>query len=162
MKDEKLINSSNFQVLIIGERFETFDKKIHDLGISELVKCLGRLPHKEVIHYLRKSHLLLLIVETDGVITSKIFEYLATGKPVLALINEGELMDFIQEFSSNSYIVKKYNLKDIITAISECIPNPVLKADLGKKCQNFRRTFNRKELTKQLAETLSTFKGMRR
>jgi glycosyltransferase involved in cell wall biosynthesis len=158
MKDDKLINASNFQVLIIGERYETFDRKISDLGISELVKCLGRLPHEEAIAYLRKSHLLLLIVETEGVITSKVFEYLATGKPVLALIKGGELMDFIQEFSPNSHVVTRYNSKDIITAISESFCNPAVSAGSGKKCQNFRRAFNRKELTKQLAETLDAFK----
>ncbi len=154
MKDEELITESNFQVLIVGERFKIFEREVQALGLSAIVKTLDRVSHEEATEYLKKSHLLLLIVETEGIMTSKIFEYLATGKPILALIQTGELMDFIQAFSSNSFIVTEPSSEEITRAIRKCFRYYSSKAYQKERPKEFIENFNRRELTRQLAETL--------
>ncbi|NIM58370.1 MAG: glycosyltransferase [Candidatus Aminicenantes bacterium] len=154
MIDGKLIRESNFQVLIVGEKIRGFEEEVHNLGLSGIVKTLGRVPHEEAINYLRKSHFLLLIVQTQGIMTSKIFEYLATGKPILALIQTGELMDFIQAFSSNSFIVTEPSSQEITRAIRKCFRCYSSKAEQKERRKEFIESFNRKELTRQLAEIL--------
>jgi len=86
--------------------------------------------------------------------TSKIFEYLATGKPILALIKAGELMNLIQNFSSCSYIVAEPDLQETIRGIRECFRYCLSRIDLKERDKKFLRDFNRRELTRQLAEII--------
>jgi glycosyltransferase involved in cell wall biosynthesis len=47
-------------------------------------RCLGFLPQSEAFRYLEESDYLLVTMMHAGSVTGKVFEYLATGKPVLA------------------------------------------------------------------------------
>lgn len=149
MKDEERINESFFQVLLIGEKFEFFNREIQALGLSGIVKHMGRIPHKEAIDYLKKSHLLLLIVETEGIITSKIFEYIAVGKPILALIKEGEIRNLIKKYSQNSYLLFTPDNDEIIMAIEDCYKSYSMHRWEPNK--SFAALYNRENQTKQLA-----------
>ncbi len=155
LKAGKLVDESNFQMFIVGERFNAFEERIQELGLAGIVKTLGRLPHSEAVLFLMRSHLLLLMVETEGIITSKIFEYLASGKPILALIKPGELMDLIQEFSPGSTIVTSYDSKEIKKVIQECFHGDRCHWEPRDDIERFRSAFNRRELTRQLVEILN-------
>ena len=154
MKQKKIFNESNFQVFIVGERFKTFENKVQELGLSDIVKTLGRVSHSKASRFLIHSNLLLLIVETEGILTSKIFEYIASGKPILALIKAGELMDLIREFSPNSKIVTSYNSEEIMNAIQECFQVNKRQLEWNDETKRFRNIFNRRELTRQLVDFL--------
>lgn len=66
-----------------------------------LVKRLGFLPQAEAFRHLEESDLLLLVVNTPGAHSGKFFEYLATGKPILAVSpKEGELARMMKETGS--------------------------------------------------------------
>jgi glycosyltransferase involved in cell wall biosynthesis len=156
MKDEGMIHESSFQVLLIGEPFEFLDRKVQVLGLSEIVRNIGRLPHGEAIVFLKKSHLLLLIVETEGIMTSKVFEYLATGKPILALIKEGEIRDLIEKYSKNAYILTDPDISRIVMAVVDCYKNYLGRS--FESNESFMSTFNRKYRTMQLAMYLEEVK----
>jgi glycosyltransferase involved in cell wall biosynthesis len=155
MKVDQRLDESNFQVFIVGEKFEEFVGKVEELGLVEMVQTLGRLPHSEALHYLSRSHVLLLLNETEAIFPSKIFEYLATGKPILALLRPGELMDLIQEFSPHTTIVTSYETEEIIKGIERCLQREVSLPERQDSTERFRRRFNRRELTRQLAEILA-------
>lgn len=57
------------------------------------VRQLGFVPKEEGIRYLEESDFLLLIATDPGCHTAKLFEYLATGKPILALSARGGEID---------------------------------------------------------------------
>jgi glycosyltransferase involved in cell wall biosynthesis len=162
MKANKLVDESNFQVFIVGERFNAFEERVQELGLAGIVKTLGRLPHLEAVRFLMRSHLLLLMVETEGIITSKVFEYLASGKPILALINPGELMDLIREYSPVSTIVTSYDSKEIMKGIQECLRSDRCHLQWRDAYKRFRSAFNRRELTRQLVEILNVLLEDRR
>jgi glycosyltransferase involved in cell wall biosynthesis len=154
MKTDKRLDESNFQVFIVGETFDAFSGKVDALGLSGMVKTLGRLPHSEAVRYLSRSHLLLFLNETEAIFPSKIFEYLATGKPMLALIRSGELMDLIQEYSPHSTIITSYHTEEIIKGIEHCLRREVSHAERQDSIERFRSKFNRTELTRQFASIL--------
>lgn len=154
MKVRKLIDESNFQVLIVGEKSKGFCEKVEELGLSGIVKTLGRISHSEALNYLSRSHLLLLLNETEAIFPSKIFEYLATGKPILALIRSGELMNLIQEFSPHPTIVTSYHTEEISKGIERCLQFEVCHSERRELTERFRSEFNRKELTRQLVKVL--------
>ena len=47
-------------------------------------RCLGFMPQSEAFRYLEESDYLLVTMMHAGSVTGKVFEYLATGKPILA------------------------------------------------------------------------------
>ena len=59
----------------------------HDL--RERVELLPRVPHREAVRLMRQSTVLLLVTpqveEASAVVPGKLFEYLAAGRPILAL-----------------------------------------------------------------------------
>src|SRR5271157_6390798 len=49
----------------------------------------GFLPQQQAFHELEHSHCLLLLIGTPSVHSGKLFEYLATGIPILAITPRG-------------------------------------------------------------------------
>jgi glycosyltransferase involved in cell wall biosynthesis len=146
------IPPERLEVLFIGETDEEIAKTISTLGLSSYVSCRERVPHPVAMRYLNQSHLLLLI-ESGDVMTTKVFEYLATGKPILALIKEGEIKELIEKYSKNSYILTNPDIKQIITAIMDCYQK--YENHPSEPNELFMSLFNRKEQTKQLAMSLN-------
>lgn len=60
----------------------------------------GYLPHAESVRALRESDVLLLLIVDDpqsrGMLTGKLFEYLGSGTPILALAPPGEAAELIE------------------------------------------------------------------
>lgn len=59
----------------------------HDL--TTITEHVPYVEHKEAIRYMRQAGLLLLVIEefpqAEGMMTGKIYEYLASGRPVLGI-----------------------------------------------------------------------------
>jgi glycosyltransferase involved in cell wall biosynthesis len=150
---EKKIPSGRFRVLFVGERYAEIEKMIADHGLSAYVSCVDRVPHEVAVDYLNRSHVLLLI-ETLDVMTTKVYEYLATGKPMLCLIREGgELEGLIRSFSTHASILGNDPAR-IKEALGSCFEvyqtggyRPVVN-------EEFRNRFSRMEQTRRLADLL--------
>ena len=70
-----------------------FKGMVRACGISGLVAETGYVPHSESVLRMMDSDLLLLFLPSDsspGVVTGKLFEYLASGIPILGMVPEGE------------------------------------------------------------------------
>lgn len=65
------------------------------------VKQMGFFPYEEALHLLEETDFLLLPVDSPTAHAGKLFEYLATGKPILALTPpHGEVARMIRETAS--------------------------------------------------------------
>ncbi len=62
---------------------------VQEHGLESLVKACGTVPRSEILERQRRSNLLLLIQTGDGALPSKLFEYMGTGIPILALVDAG-------------------------------------------------------------------------
>ena len=79
--------ASGAQVLFVGKLGEE-GPLIQEFGLTDLVRQVGYLPHRESIRYLLGADLLLLVGgQHRWEETGKVYEYLATSKPILALIH---------------------------------------------------------------------------
>ncbi|MBN1895771.1 glycosyltransferase, partial [bacterium] len=77
------------------------DEMIAAYRLQHCVRRTGYVPHLEAVRRLRAADLLVLIVSADsgeGIVTGKVFEYLASGKPVLALAPECEAGAWIRAY----------------------------------------------------------------
>lgn len=58
-------------------------------GLAERVEHVPYVPHQEAVRHMQTSALLLLVVEdfpaAEGMMTGKLYEYLASGRPVLGI-----------------------------------------------------------------------------
>lgn len=80
---------SAVKIRLAGVVGEEVLQSIHDFGLGEYVEQLGYLSHDNVLRIQQKSQVLLLLEidseETKGIIPGKLFEYLNTKRPILAI-----------------------------------------------------------------------------
>lgn len=150
---EKRIPSDQLRVLFIGERYREVEETIANKGLSTHVTYLDRVPHEVAMEYLNKAHVLLLI-ETSDVMTTKVYEYLATGKPILCLVRQGgELEGLIRRFSPGAYILPD-DLNRIRKAIESCFDAYQAGHYAPFVNDQFSIRFSRMEQTRRLADSL--------
>lgn len=75
---------------------------VEALGLGDIVRVMGNLPHKEALGLMKGADALLLIgdVSSDAgaYIPGKLYEYMGIGKPILALNKAGEATGIIENF----------------------------------------------------------------
>ena len=117
------------------------------------VRCCGYLPHRESVALARSADLLLLLLSdqpgAERVVPAKLFEYLAIGKPILAICGAGETKQLLKQaeqkfnFSPND----QEGIANFIRSYLDQPPSFTL-------ARNIKR-FSRRELTQQLADVLT-------
>ena len=151
-------NKRNIQILIVGLESESIKAVLNKYNLQNTVKFTGVVHQKKAIEYLCKSHLLFLIqgaTEKRCIpIAGKTFEYLNTGKPLLAILPDGDNVDLIRKYSDNSYIINSFEINDVSDAIDDCyIKWELSKLDVShKNREEFEQNFNRKNLTMELVD----------
>lgn len=91
-------------VRLVGNVGQATLAQVAALGLEDVVEATGYLPHRRSIAYLLGADVLLLVVAAGpgsaGVLTGKIFEYLAARRPILALAPPGAAADLVRESRS--------------------------------------------------------------
>jgi glycosyltransferase involved in cell wall biosynthesis len=122
--------------------------------LQDIIKLTDLVPLKKSFEYMLRSHLLLLITPIKA-LTTKVFDYLATGNPILAIISEGELARFISEYSDNSYIISSENVDEIADAILDAYmrwKEGKLMLTSSEKVERFREKYNRENLAREFVK----------
>lgn len=146
-------SGKNFHLRFIG----TVSKKQKDLILSKIgnsgVEFISYVDHTEAVKYMLETSILLLIIpdhkSNRSIITGKIFEYIASEKPVICLGPvDGDAAEILR--SAGTGITFGYNE---ITSVYDFLlqyvnNNPLANPDNQKK-------YSRKELTKKISEILN-------
>jgi glycosyltransferase involved in cell wall biosynthesis len=90
------------EIKLVGKVDVLVRESIERCGLADYVNKIDYLPHDEVMRVQRSSHVLLLLVNrtknAKGILTGKFFEYMAAGRPVLAIgPNDGDLAVIMNE-----------------------------------------------------------------
>lgn len=97
-------------------------KLANDLKLNQIVRNVGQLSHRESLQMSLSSDVLLLILNNadktvNGQITGKVYEYVATGKNILAIIpHDGDLYGFLKDYQQ-CHIVEWNNLGGIVEVL---------------------------------------------
>jgi glycosyltransferase involved in cell wall biosynthesis len=70
--------------------------------LQDIVEGIGYVSHRESVRFLMESDMLLLLLDENmspGMVTGKVFEYLASGKPILAAVPKGEAERLVVRFA---------------------------------------------------------------
>ena len=91
----------------------------HEMGLAGSVQVLGPLPRGETLRRLLDSNLLLLLGHNFTVqIPGKLYEYLRTGRPILALAPAGAQTDLLRA-TGGAWIVEPHDEGGVVEAVRD-------------------------------------------
>jgi glycosyltransferase involved in cell wall biosynthesis len=91
----------------------------HEMGLAGSVQVLGPLPRRETLRRLLDSNLLLLLGHNFTVqIPGKLYEYLRTGRPILALAPAGAQTDLLRA-TGGAWIVEPDDAVGVVEAVRD-------------------------------------------
>ncbi len=147
--------ANDLKIRLVGKLSNEVQK---ELGVfqKEAIELIDYVTHKEALEYQQKSQVLLLCINqvpsAKGIITGKIFEYLQSKRPIVAIGPEdgdaseilentkaGKIFDFDNENDLKSHILELYNS---------------YKKDEVRIESHYVEQYHRRELTKKLAEAI--------
>jgi len=116
---EKKINSNDIEVRLYGSKEDWLEENIKYHKLQNIVKYYGVVPREIALKKQRESQLLLLLMwdnpHEKGVYTSKVFEYLATQRPILVTgIKEGVVEKLLKYTNAGVCAISVEDIKKII------------------------------------------------
>lgn len=148
--------AEDFQLKLIGSVGEQVLETIKSAGLNGHLELKGYVSHREALKLQRSSQLLLLIEidseETRGIIPGKLFEYMVSARPIIAVGPAGaDVKKIITETNTGKYF--EYQEKE---KIKEYILTTYQSYKEGKLTVNpiGLQKYSRKALTGELAKLL--------
>ena len=106
---EAMSDVDDVTLSVIGRYPEIFEADIERLGLQKRVHLEGYLPHREALERAAAGDAMLLYIDARplnaGQITSKTYEYMGLGKPILACIpSNGEAAALLEDYSAATIV----------------------------------------------------------
>ena len=143
----------DFQLKLIGAVSQEVLDTITEFRLNDYVLNLGYVSHQEAVEHQRKSQVLLLIEinsnDTKSIIPGKLFEYMVSERPILALGPEGS--DFAEIITStNTGVFFLYDELEQLKALLLNYYNLYKEQNLKVNAVGLQQ-YSRKSLTEQLS-----------
>ena len=147
----------DFQLRLVGAVGEPVLESIRRSGLEEHCELPGYVSHSKALRLQRSSQLLLLIEidskETRGIIPGKIFEYIVSQRPILAIGPEqADIEKIIKDTNTGAYFYysEKEKIKEwILEKYREFKKGELASTPIGLQ------KYSRKNLTKELSQIIS-------
>lgn len=155
MREEFMETEDQVKLTFVGKVSEQIREFVaEDKWLSERIKFPGYVNHGEVFEFYRQADALILILtdtkNAKGNIPGKLFEYMSTGIPILALGDpEGDAAQILQEANAGK-VIRHEDFVGIQVALRE-----LMDAGKEKKDTPNLDRFSRKFLTFDLAKILN-------
>ena len=150
--------STSFLLRFVGNVSSLHQSRIKKLGLTRITKYYSHVSHHESIKFMMGSSILLLslakIEGNKGILSGKLFEYLAVQRPILGIgPPDGDASDIIKECNAGKmfdYVDMAGILNFLNPKLSKWKKDP---SQVEKGNANFQK-YARKNLTMQLAKIL--------
>lgn len=143
------------KVHFVGNTGQEIEKILAKTGLGSIVIRSRYVPHQEVMAHLSAADVLLLIQSTDSELTipAKVFEYLATHRPILALIPPGATADILANIGG-SMIIAPDDVAGIAKSLGQLYKAWGTKTLESSVKPEMLRAYERRSLTRTLAQVL--------
>ncbi|OQX76257.1 MAG: glycosyl transferase family 1 [Bacteroidetes bacterium 4484_276] len=147
----------NLEIKLVGPVDFSVKEDIKTFGLDKFITYINYIPHNKIATLQKRSQILLLLINNTPnakmVVTGKLFEYIASGTPILCIGPEdGDAADIINETKSGIVIefddIEK--LKKSIIILYKKFKQNELNIDNGNISK-----YSRKNLTKELSKILN-------
>lgn len=99
---------------------------LEDDALSDVIKCHGYVGHEIILQQLKNADLLLLTLcdqpGSERIINGKVFEYMATGNHIFAMIPRGETREICSRYG-NATIINSDDMETASKMLKELIDN---------------------------------------
>ena len=155
---EDIVFASKFQLTLVGAVSKVVINSLETYDLSSYINYIGYVSHKEALEFQHKSQLLLMIEidseETKCIIPGKLFEYMISNRPIIAI---GPIGSDVEQIIKTTNTGKYFNYSEY-RALKETIQihfNAFQNSDLKTHPIGLQQ-YSRKELTKKLSELLNS------
>ena len=149
---------THLEIKLIGAVSQEVLETISQFGLNDYLNNLGYVSHEEAIAHQRKSQVLLLIEidseETKSIIPGKLFEYMVSNRPIIAIgPNGSDFAEIITDTNTGVFFdySEKVKLKNLILGFY----NQYLEGKLQSHGVGLQK-YSRKNLTEQLVQLLTS------
>ncbi|MCJ7552721.1 MAG: glycosyltransferase [Ignavibacteriaceae bacterium] len=141
----RIDGGEKFRIKFLGTIAPLIRKSIEQNGLTDITEYIGFLPYKEMLRELLNTDYLLVCATEKRHVPGKLFEYLRTGKPIIAFGQDNEEVENILK-EANAGMLFKYD--DDVNIFFE-------SADQFNSDINRIRKFNREMITQQFSNILN-------
>lgn len=150
----------DFKLDFYGSLADDVKQTIIDQGLENNLIVHGYVSHQESLNAINAANILLLTnfdnQASKGIIPGKLFEYMATGNPILAIgPTDADVEKILQKTEAGNYFMPQQveEMKGFILSVyKQWLVNPNQKFETNKKEV---QQFNRKNLTSKLVEVMN-------
>ena len=140
-----------WRIRFVGNVSDVVNTEIQKLNLEKWVEFIPYVEHKKAVEYMNNSDLLLLIIpnteNNKGILTGKLFEYIATGNPIIYIGPEdGDALEILKKTEGISFL--NFNSEENI--IPFC--SSVLKK--SEKSKQINHVYSRRNLTNKITELI--------
>ncbi|MCX6150420.1 MAG: glycosyltransferase [Ignavibacteriales bacterium] len=141
----EILNGRNLKLKFIGTVGSVIKKALEELGLGERTEYLGFLPYNQVLQEMCNANYLLMCATEKRHIPGKLFEYLRTGRPIIAFGDDNDEVKRILEETNAGCL---FSYKDGAKEFFELSKKLKTKFDYVKK-------YDRKNIAKELGNVLN-------
>jgi glycosyltransferase involved in cell wall biosynthesis len=156
--------AAQVELAVVGRKTPEQQAHLHRLnGTAVQVTNVEYCDHTAAIAWMQSADALLLLL-TDGpgadrVAPAKLFEYLAVGQPILAVLPPGETAEIVSSFWPSGHQLPQ-DVAGMAGWIERAVKARQMGAEAGRALsleeQSAADRFSRRELTRELAELLDS------
>ena len=141
-----------WRIRFVGNVSDVVNTEIQKLDLEKWVEFIPYVEHKKAVEYMINSDLLLLIIpnteNNKGILTGKLFEYIATGNPIIYIGPEdGDALEILK--GNTVYI--SLNSKEKEAVIDFILNSSSNQLEVNPSSKN---TFSRRNLTGEVAKLI--------
>jgi len=147
--------AERIRIEVLGVEDESDRASVASAGMADQVRFHGYIPHSDAVRHIRLADALLLPLhglppgERSRIVPGKTYEYLATGRPILGLLPEGDAREFV-EASGRAVIADPCDPTKISEALRG-LPDLIDRHPVGDLPDPSVQRFERERLSEQLA-----------
>jgi glycosyltransferase involved in cell wall biosynthesis len=153
--------TNRLEVLLIGKLTPDDVAILEGRKCKNIFVCTGYVSHEESVGYLKSANVLFLPMHgtTGGLrattVPGKLYEYMASGRPILAAVPEGDAKDILMK-SGLSYISPPDDNKLLLKGLKSIYNDWENNINRYNPNWDYISMYERKNLTKKLAEVFNT------
>jgi len=147
------------RVYLVGVATEHDRRLVKESAVRDLIEMTGYIPHDKCLQYTRNATILVLNMQSgpDGhrmrTVRGQTYEYMASGRPILACLPEGDAADFVQA-AGTGFVCKPNDPGAIARTLEELIDQHMNGGVKTEWTKEIVMQFERRQLTKKLARVL--------
>jgi len=145
------------EVQITGTGSPKAQMLVDRFGLHDTVKILGWLDYEESLEVLKRAHACLIVLsrgrESKGWIPSKLFQYLGSGNPLLAMVPDGDVKEIVEKTRSG-VVVEPDDVTGAKAALHDMYRRYFLSGETYAPRWDLIEQYESWQLTKRLADCL--------